>query len=198
MSELLQRQKIILNHFQDDEIEFFATDELVTVEPLETIEEFELLNKRSYGPFRPGKRDQVPLWVALKWSQRRKVKKIIVPTWMSPENLELALLEERTEPEKFTSRLPLHWYQTEEKIKTIVSEILANRKEKMKAKVVSLKPGHTKGIYRTLENEEDNSGSLLINQHSLLFDIMELLFLRQKFNNACRRRMGGSMGNVKM
>ncbi|CAG8560926.1 2787_t:CDS:2 [Ambispora gerdemannii] len=159
MSESLQRQKIILNHFPDDEIEFFATDELVTVEPLEIIEGFDLLNKRSYGPFRPGKRDQVPLWVALKWFQRRKVKKIIVPTWMSPENLELALLDERTEPEKFTSRLPLHWHQvykllresevklhddekTEEKIKTLVSEILANRKEKMKAEVVSLKPGH--------------------------------------------------------
>ncbi|KAG9295400.1 hypothetical protein G9A89_013429 [Geosiphon pyriformis] len=163
--------KIIFNYISEDDIEFLATDELITVLPCEQIPGFTLLGVidhenlavislfgRAYGPFETLRRTQVPLWVALKWFQAGLVR-IITPEWLSIDNLEKVIHFERNNPENFSGLLPIHWFQiyklfkerevelnvdekVVEKIKTLLAEIIVVRKEKVKASVTSSEIHH--------------------------------------------------------
>jgi len=75
------------------ELEFFAEDEAIEILP-----KFSLpgngklkLFSESYGPIRSNTKVEIPLWIAL--SLRREGKcTIIIPPWLSVENLKVAIL----------------------------------------------------------------------------------------------------------
>lgn len=84
------------------EVEFMGERELVTIIPSFNFGQFHLISG-SFGPFRAGLPNQVPLWLAVNLKQRQKCR-IVNKEWMSVE-----LLNEAKEKEK-TERLS--YYQT--------------------------------------------------------------------------------------
>ncbi|CAB4474850.1 Psf2-domain-containing protein [Rhizophagus irregularis] len=75
-----------------EDLRFFAEDELVTVEPFFK-EETLILSGRSFGPFEPPKKLEIPLWAALALKGEKQCK------IFSPECLTTEFLEHRLELE---------------------------------------------------------------------------------------------------
>jgi GINS complex subunit 2 len=76
-----------------DELNFFATEELITIKPNFYFGVMNLVGGQ-YGPFRPNKLIDVPLWVAVDLKKRGKCYFEIPPTY-SPESLaQLIRMEE--------------------------------------------------------------------------------------------------------
>ncbi|CAG8534879.1 14127_t:CDS:2 [Funneliformis caledonium] len=77
-----------------NDLRFFAEDELVAIEPFFK-EEALILSGKSFGPFEPPKKLEMPLWAALALKERKQCK--IFP----PECLTIEFLENRLELEDF-------------------------------------------------------------------------------------------------
>lgn len=78
-----------MNYEQDtitrEELNFFATDELITIKPNFYFGMMNLVGGQ-YGPFRPNKLIDVPLWVAIDLRKRGKCY-MEIPAIYSPESL---------------------------------------------------------------------------------------------------------------
>eukprot|EP00798_Chlamydomonas_sp_ICE-L_P030621 gene30621-35632_t len=94
-----------------EELEFFAEQEKITIIPNFSLEGGSSIHciGGSYGPFQPNMPIEVPLWLALMLHRRKKCR-IRSPEWMSTENLEHVLEEEKTIIQFFQ---PLPFYYVE-------------------------------------------------------------------------------------
>lgn len=94
--------------FTARELEFFAEDELVTIQPNFSMDALDCIGGE-YGPFVPNVLTDVPLWMALALHKRKRAV-IVPPDWMEPESLARVLEEERRETATFE---PLPFYYIE-------------------------------------------------------------------------------------
>eukprot|EP00188_Purpureofilum_apyrenoidigerum_P000332 Plantae.Rhodophyta-Purpureofilum_apyrenoidigerum.ctg11393.p1 GENE.Plantae.Rhodophyta-Purpureofilum_apyrenoidigerum.ctg11393~~Plantae.Rhodophyta-Purpureofilum_apyrenoidigerum.ctg11393.p1 ORF type:complete len:213 (+),score=33.95 Plantae.Rhodophyta-Purpureofilum_apyrenoidigerum.ctg11393:128-766(+) len=90
------------------EAEFSAEDEMVSVVPTRRMGGLELLTG-TYGPFRPGVAEEVPLWVALAM-KKLKACKILPPSWMEIKELERIVEDERLNKSELN---PIPFYYAE-------------------------------------------------------------------------------------
>ena len=93
------------------ENEFFAEDSVIEIMPSFKGDRFTFICG-TYGPFRPSKPVQVPLWLAVYLKQRNKCD-IQVPNWLDIEFLKRVRAEERHADlqDKFSEVIPYYYYE---------------------------------------------------------------------------------------
>eukprot|EP01064_Diplonema_japonicum_P030387 TRINITY_DN5168_c2_g1_i1.p1 TRINITY_DN5168_c2_g1~~TRINITY_DN5168_c2_g1_i1.p1 ORF type:complete len:272 (+),score=67.91 TRINITY_DN5168_c2_g1_i1:62-817(+) len=138
-------------------LEFMAQEDIVGVVPNFQMDESEFISGR-YGPFSPGDPVDVPLWLAMLLRESGRCK-IETPEWMTKENLENILQQEKDEPG--FQPLPFHYFETMTlickwrsdvkhctEVERLVIEIDHIRDEKIKRGIAGLK-GNTYGYKMT-------------------------------------------------
>ena len=109
----------------------------------------------TYGPFRPSRLVQVPLWLAVYLKQRNKCD-VQVPNWLDIEFLKRVRQEERQDDfkEKFSEVIPYHYYEIgrlllneckndfnkPQEVMSILEDIKEIRKEKLLRKLKNFDP----------------------------------------------------------
>lgn len=104
-------QECDLQH-KPQELELFAEDEEVEIIPdfAVSTDGAKILGIGGHwGPFQPGFRVKVPLWMATYLYQRKQCR-ILTPSWLSVEYLQGAYEEERNQPNTFYP-LPNHYLE---------------------------------------------------------------------------------------
>jgi GINS complex subunit 2 len=89
------------------ELEFLAETSLIEINPNFRKEVYKLTSG-SYGPFKPNKAVNVPIWLAIQFKKKNRCK-IIPPIWMDVE-----LLIDKLEFEKKSNSLgdlPFYFYE---------------------------------------------------------------------------------------
>ena len=136
------------------ENEFFAENSEITIIPSFKGEQFNFISG-SYGPFRPSRPMQVPLWLAVYLKQRNKCD-VQVPNWLDIEFLKKVRAEERSEAfnDKFSEVIPFYYFEigrlllTEcktnferpQEVTSILEDIKEIRKEKMLRNMKTIDP----------------------------------------------------------
>ncbi|CAE6422527.1 unnamed protein product [Rhizoctonia solani] len=85
----------LLHGTTPQELEFIASEELVSIVPTISMERIRLMSG-VYGPFRPPARTKIPLWFAANLKLKRKCY-IVPPEWLNVEWLQEKLREETTQ-----------------------------------------------------------------------------------------------------
>jgi len=75
-----------------NELEFIASEELVEIVPLFSMDRIRLLSG-VYGPFKPPGKAKIPLWMAANLKSRKKCH-IVPPEWLTVDYLQERLKEE--------------------------------------------------------------------------------------------------------
>ena len=136
------------------ENEFFAENTSIEISPSFKGDKF-VFACGSYGPFRPSRPTNVPLWLAVYLKQRNKCD-ILVPNWLDIEFLKRVKEEERSEALKdtFSEVIPYYYYEvgqlllTEcksdfaqpQQVMSVLEDIKEIRKEKFLRKMRSVDP----------------------------------------------------------
>ena len=91
-----------------EENEFYAENEIVTIIPKFQTEKLYFASG-TFGPFKPPKPAQVPLWLA---NYLRKLNKceVQVPIWLDLEVLQTIISFEKNN-DRFSSELPYYYYE---------------------------------------------------------------------------------------
>eukprot|EP00917_Polyrhabdina_sp_WS-2016_P024351 GHVP01052775.1.p1 GENE.GHVP01052775.1~~GHVP01052775.1.p1 ORF type:complete len:188 (+),score=37.15 GHVP01052775.1:638-1201(+) len=76
-----------------DEIVFYSRREKICIEPYFDLNRIELI-EGNYGPFIKNERIEITLWLAIELSKRNKCK-IIIPNWLSINNLKIIINKEK-------------------------------------------------------------------------------------------------------
>eukprot|EP01083_Nonionella_stella_P088071 245255_1 len=92
-------QRLGKSHFTEDEAEFMAEDEQITIYPNFTRDVLMFVS-HDCGPFRPNIPVEVPLWLAVKLKKLKKCT-IQIPDWLDKESLQDHLNRERNNPKAF-------------------------------------------------------------------------------------------------
>ncbi|KXN70473.1 Psf2-domain-containing protein [Conidiobolus coronatus NRRL 28638] len=71
----------LLGNFSASELEFIAEEELIYIVPNVKIPALYLIGG-TYGPFRPGRQYEIPIWLAILLKQKQRVE-ITLPDWLS-------------------------------------------------------------------------------------------------------------------
>ncbi|KAG9097402.1 DNA replication protein psf2 [Ceratobasidium sp. 370] len=125
------------------ELEFIASEEIVTVVPTFSMERIRLMSG-VYGPFRPPARAQIPLWFASNLKLKRKCY-IVPPDWLNVEWLQEKLREE-TAADTF-SKMPFRYVEiskilldvafddiaSSERVRNLLKDIQEARQAKLRA-----------------------------------------------------------------
>ncbi|WVR05846.1 DNA replication complex GINS protein PSF2 [Kwoniella sp. DSM 27419] len=82
-----------------DELTFLAEEDVIDIVPLFSMTRVRLLSG-IYGPFQPPSAAKVPLWLALSLKRKRKCR-IVPPAWLSVEQVQAVLKDERENLEGF-------------------------------------------------------------------------------------------------
>ncbi|WVQ71155.1 DNA replication complex GINS protein PSF2 [Cryptococcus sp. DSM 104548] len=86
-----------------DELTFLAEQDHINIVPLFSMTRIRLVSG-VYGPFQPPSAVRVPVWLGLSLKKKRKCR-IVPPDWLSVENLQQVLKNEKENSEGF-ERLP--------------------------------------------------------------------------------------------
>ncbi|KAF8760017.1 GINS complex protein [Rhizoctonia solani] len=97
----------LLHGTSPQELEFAASEELVSIVPTISMERIRLMSG-VYGPFRPPARTKIPLWFAANLKLKRKCY-IVPPEWLNVEWLQEKLREETTQ-DSF-SKMPFRYLE---------------------------------------------------------------------------------------
>lgn len=98
------------------ELEFIAESKNIQIQPSFKKKEIQLISG-TYGPFKPNKSIDVPLWFAMQLKKKMRCK-IIVPGWMDPDFLIEILEKEKRNLNSFEA-LDFHFFE--------ISQILFHR-----------------------------------------------------------------------
>ena len=136
------------------ENEFFAENSEIEIMPSFKGDRFTFVCG-SYGPFRPSKPAQVPLWLAVYLKQRNKCD-IQVPNWLDIEFLKRVRAEERHADcqDKFSEVIPYYYFEIgrlllsecrndfnrPQEVMSILEDIKEIRKEKMLRSMRNMDP----------------------------------------------------------
>ncbi|CAE6365566.1 DNA replication complex GINS protein PSF2 [Cryptococcus neoformans var, neoformans B-3501A] [Rhizoctonia solani] len=133
----------LLHGTTPQELEFIASEELVSIVPTVSMERIRLMSG-VYGPFRPPARTKIPLWFAANLKLKRKCH-IVPPDWLNVEWLEEKLKEE-TKQDNF-SQMPFRYLEiskilldvafeditSSEKVRNLLKDIREARQAKFRA-----------------------------------------------------------------
>lgn len=125
------------------EAEFFAEQEIVEIVPNFRGKELVFI-QGTFGPFKPAKPVNVPLWLAVYLKQRKRCD-IQTPTWLDVEFLKKVRAEDKANGTVFSNALP-HYYAeiaslilhecenqipNSKQIKSVLEDIQEQRREKL-------------------------------------------------------------------
>lgn len=99
--------KELVNTLLPAEAEFLAESELITISPLQRLPMIQLITG-SFGPFKPPRKCEVPLWLAITLKSRGKCI-IEPPSWLNIANISAKIEHEKTHSE--FSSLPYHYIE---------------------------------------------------------------------------------------
>ncbi|CAE6474657.1 unnamed protein product [Rhizoctonia solani] len=133
----------LLHGTTPQELEFIASEELVSIVPTVSMERIRLMSG-VYGPFRPPARVKIPLWFAASLKLKRKCY-IVPPDWLNVEWLQEKLKEETTQ-DSF-SKMPFRYLEiskilldvayeditSSEKVRNLLKDIREARQAKLRA-----------------------------------------------------------------
>ena len=134
------------------ENEFFAENELIEIIPNFKGPKFSFVSG-TFGPFKPSKPIQVPLWLAVYLKQRKKCI-VQVPNWMNIEFLNRVKLEDRESNGIFSEAIPYYYFEMANllftecgdefkelaKTKSVIEDIHEYRKEMLINKLKKVEP----------------------------------------------------------
>ncbi|KAJ1309203.1 hypothetical protein OPQ81_004872 [Rhizoctonia solani] len=133
----------LLHGTTPQELEFIASEELVSIVPTISMERIRLMSG-VYGPFRPPARAKIPLWFAANLRLKRKCY-IVPPDWLNVEWLQEKLREETTQ-DSF-SKMPFRYLEiskilldvayeditSSERVRNLLKDIREARQAKLRA-----------------------------------------------------------------
>ena len=91
------------------ECEFYAENEMIEIIPSFRGAQFEFISG-TYGPFKPAKPVQVPLWLAVYLKQRKKCD-VVLPNWVDVDFLKKVRHEERELKDRFSPEMPYYYFE---------------------------------------------------------------------------------------
>lgn len=94
--------------FTNEEIEFLGEETMTKIIPNFSMSTLSFIGG-DYGPFRPSRSTEVPLWLAIQLKKFKKCQ-IRVPSWMETDWLHNHLQQERDD-EKFFKPIPEHYIE---------------------------------------------------------------------------------------
>ena len=100
---------VAFRNWTPSENEFFAENELIEIIPNFKGPKFTFMTG-TFGPFKPSKPIQVPLWLAIYLKQRKKCI-VQIPNWMNVEFLNRVKLEDRESKETFSDCIPFYYFE---------------------------------------------------------------------------------------
>mmetsp|Transcript_2552 Transcript_2552/g.4170 ORF Transcript_2552/g.4170 Transcript_2552/m.4170 type:complete len:159 (-) Transcript_2552:1267-1743(-) len=103
----------------NEELQFIAENEKVTIIPNFSAGSFQLING-DYGPFRAQNEASVPFWLA-SLLRKRNLCRVKPPEWMNSESLGTVLAEEKKYPNLW-QQLPHHYIEIAKMMFTIAEE----------------------------------------------------------------------------
>ena len=132
-----------LRNLTPAENEFFAENEIIEILPSFKGDKLEFISG-TFGPFKPAKPIQVPIWLAIYLKQRHKCE-IQIPNWLDPEFLKHVRTEECELKEQFTDTIPYYYFEIAHlllthceddfkqvsQVKSILEDIQETRKDKL-------------------------------------------------------------------
>ncbi|KIY49454.1 GINS complex, PSF2 component [Fistulina hepatica ATCC 64428] len=102
------------------ELELIASQDLIEIVPLVSMERIAFICG-AFGPLRPPRKAQIPLWMALNLKQKKKCH-IVAPDWLFVDYLQARLTDETTKAE--FSRLPFRFAEISKALLDVASDDL--------------------------------------------------------------------------
>lgn len=145
----------LLHTMLPTELEFVASDELVTIVPTVKMDKIRFISG-IYGPFVGGRPTTVPLWLAVNLKLKKKCN-IVPPDWLSVEFLQDKLSVETDERLKDGfARFPFRYaeiakvlldvasdnLEESDKIRSLLKDIREARQSKIRNSLMRLQPTH--------------------------------------------------------
>lgn len=96
-------------HWTPQELEFMAENEIIWIIPNFKERVFQFVSG-SFGPFRPAKPVQVPIWLAIYLKQRNKCQ-VQLPHWLDYDYLKKIKSYEQESGEQFCNEIPYYYYE---------------------------------------------------------------------------------------
>ncbi|ETO22739.1 hypothetical protein RFI_14451 [Reticulomyxa filosa] len=133
-----------------DENEFLAESELISIVPSFSLSKFELIHG-TYGPFAAGTEIEVPLWLAVALKKAKKCR-IKAPRWLKTEQLKQCIEKEKHQGP--FQQLPFYYREIAKvllceceddiadatSIRVLIKDIEEIRKNKMNANLKQIQP----------------------------------------------------------
>ena len=125
------------------ENEFFSEEEMIEISPNFRGNEMKFISG-TFGPFRPAKPVNVPLWLAVYLKKRQKCS-VQLPYWLDNEYLTKVKAEEREQKEAFSTSIPYYYFEIAQLLlsecqdefddhrqtKSLVEDLFDSRREKI-------------------------------------------------------------------
>uniref|UniRef100_A0A7S3N086 DNA replication complex GINS protein PSF2 n=1 Tax=Strombidium inclinatum TaxID=197538 RepID=A0A7S3N086_9SPIT len=165
-----------LAKYTPQENEFMAEDELIEIEPQFKGDKISFISGE-FGPFRPAKPINVPLWLAIYLKQRQKCL-VHPPLWMDVEFLSQVKKEERQTKDVFSEALPYYYFEMSQLVINECADELPNHKQ-VRSLIEDIFELRKEKVIRTLKKIDPDTPVAFLSQPGSA----ELNFYREAFTN---------------